>query len=160
MGHACTAAVTEYRSKRETDTANYTFEVECMGKPEMEDLLRQSVLDYRRYHLLDQTNDERPASTEIARLKKKANMAWGILSGAFEDLPECRQPFFQSRDRTTDDLVRTVLEWRERRRWPRGFDANTIVHNADTEDDCVRWRDGFLVNWIWPFIKVIRYVIL
>lgn len=127
-----------------------------MGKPEMEDLLRQSVLDYRRFHLMDLVDDERPGSSEIARLKERANTAWGILSGAFEDLPECQQSFFRSRERTTDSLVTTVLAWRERRLWPRGFDENTIVHTADNEEDCVRWRDAFLVNWIWPFIKVIR----
>lgn len=54
-----------------------------MGKPEMEDLLRQSVLDYRRFHLMDLVDDERPGSSEIARLKERANTAWGILSGAF-----------------------------------------------------------------------------
>ncbi|CAG8958124.1 hypothetical protein HYFRA_00000470 [Hymenoscyphus fraxineus] len=155
MGHACTAAVTEYRNKRESDTSNFTFEVECMGNLEMEDLLRQSVLDYVRYHLLE-TTDERPDSSEMDRLKKKADTAWGILSGAFENLEECQESFFQDRDRNTDDLIRTVLDWRGERQWPRGFNENTVVHTADNEEDCTRWRDEFLVSWIWPFIKVIR----
>ncbi|CAG8972215.1 hypothetical protein HYALB_00010994 [Hymenoscyphus albidus] len=134
---------------------NLAKTVECMGNLEMEDLLRQSVLDYVRYHLLD-TADERPDSSEMERLKKKADTAWGILSGAFENLEECRESFFQDRERNTDDLIRTVLDWRGERQWPRGFNENTVVHTSDNEEDCTRWRDEFLVSWIWPFIKVIR----
>ncbi|RDL41569.1 uncharacterized protein BP5553_01548 [Venustampulla echinocandica] len=151
-GSACTTVVTEYRKKRETDAAAYTAEIECMNDGEIEDLLRQCVVDYRRYHLLEPGSVDGPVEEQ---LRRKAQVAWNILETAFGDRP----PFqirFQSRDVDIDDIHRVVLGWKNEIVWPANFNTQRIVITTANGDDCVLQINRYSGGRIWPFIKVVR----
>jgi hypothetical protein len=150
--------VTEYRRKRDSDNAAYTVEIECMGNPEMEDLLRQSVVDYRRYHLLDQNDSEIPNSTEVEQLRLKANVAWDTITAAFERHDGCSEVLFQNAGISTDEITQTVLEWKSQIIWPEGFDTRAAVLRAGNVPDCVGRIEESLLAWMWPFVKVVRSV--
>lgn len=150
--------MTEYRRKRDSDNAAYTVEIECMRNPEMEDLLRQSVIDYRRYHLLAQDDGERPSSTEVEQLRLKANVAWDTITAAFGGRDGCSEVLFQNAGISTDDITRMVLEWKAQIIWPEGFDTRAAVLTAGNVPDCVDRIDESLVAWMWPFVKVVRSV--
>ena len=129
-----------------------------MGNPEMEDLLRQSVVDYRRYHLLDRNDSEGLSGSEVEQLRVKAKQAWDTLVAAFGGRDECTEVLFQNARMSTDELTRMVLEWKDQIIWPGGFDTRTTVRTADNVDDCVDLLAESLLIWMWPFIKVVRYV--
>jgi hypothetical protein len=148
--------VTEYRRKRGSDNAPYTVEIERVGNPEMEDLLRQSVVDYRRYHLLD--GSDGLSGGEVEQLRMKAKQAWDTLIAAFEGHDGCTEVLFQNARMSTEELTRLVLEWKDQIIWPEGFDARTTILTADNVDDCGTRLAESLLKWMWPFIKVVRYV--
>jgi len=149
--------VTEYRRKRDSDNAAYTVEIECMGNREIQDLLLQSIVDYRRYHLLDRNHSEGPDSEEIGQLQEKAKVAWDILVAAFEDRDGCTEVLFQNAGISTDEVTRMVLGWKDQIIWPAGFNTRAAVLTADNVPDCVTRIEDFLGAWMWPFIKVVRY---
>jgi hypothetical protein len=148
--------VTEYRRKRDSDNAPYTVEVERLEVPEMEDLLRQSVVDYRRYHLLDQNGDEVPSAGEVEQLRVKAVQAWETLSAAFGSRDGCTEVLFQNAHMSTDELTRMVLEWKDQIVWPEGFEHSTTILPADNVDQCAGLLAESWLKWMWPFIKVVR----
>lgn len=150
--------MTEYRRKRDSDNAPFTVEIERSGTSEMEDLLRQSVVDYRRYHLLDQNDNEAPSAGEVEELRVKARQAWETLFAAFDRHDECSEVVFRTENRSTEELTRMVLEWKDQIVWPRGFVAHTTVLNADNVESCSNLLEESWLKWMWPFIKVVRYV--
>jgi hypothetical protein len=150
--------VTEYRKKRESDNAAYTVEIERMGEREIDDLLRQSVVNYRRYHLRDQNNSEGSEPGEVEHMRNQAKVAWDTLIAAFEN-QACTEVLFQNPGISTEEIIRMVLGWKDQIRWPAGFNAGVAVLPADIAGDCVNQLDRFWSPWMWPFIKVIRYVV-
>jgi hypothetical protein len=150
--------VTEYRRKRDSDNAPYTVEIERVGNPEMEDLLRQSVVDYRRYHLLDQNDSEELGGGEVEQLRVKAKQGWDTLFAAFEGRDGCTEVLFKNAHMSTEELTRMVFEWKDQIIWPEGFDTRTTILTADNVDDCTGQLAESLLKWMWPFIKVVRYV--
>jgi len=134
--------VTEYRRKRDSDNDSYSVEIERVGNQEMEDLLRQSVVDYRRYHLLDRNGNERLSDGEEEQLRLKAKQAWDTLIAAFEGRDGCTEVLFQNARMSTDELTRMVLEWKDQIIWPRGFDTRTTILTADNVDDCIDLAGG------------------
>ncbi|KAH8590098.1 hypothetical protein B0O99DRAFT_635601 [Bisporella sp. PMI_857] len=155
-GSACTTIVTEYRKKRESDTAAYTVEIERIGNPEMEGLLQQSVLDYRRYHLLDRDDPEGPDKTEIEQLRVKAELAWNTLIAAFVDRDGCTEVLFQNTGISTDEITQMVLGWKNQIIWPAGLDSSAAILTADSAPDCADQIEKLLKKLMWPFIKVVR----
>jgi hypothetical protein len=129
-----------------------------MENQEVEALLLQSIVDYRRYHLLDLNGSEAPDSAEVEQLQVKAKQAWDTLIAAFEDCDGCTEVFFQNAGISTDEITRTVLEWKDQIIWPAGFNTRAAVLTADNVPDCVDRIDEFLKPWMWPFIKVVRYI--
>ncbi|RFU26950.1 hypothetical protein B7463_g9389, partial [Scytalidium lignicola] len=154
-GSACTTVATEYRKKRESDSALYTIEIECMNSDEIEDLLRQSVIDYRRYHVQERES-ETTDHTQEEQLQIKAKVAWDTLKAAFEDRDGCTEILFQNPNVSTDELQDQVLRWKEDIVWPAGFNAQMTVLEAEEAENCVNQIDQFLRQRIWPFIKLVQ----
>lgn len=144
--------VTEYRKKRETDVATYTAEIECTSNDEIEDLLRQSVVDYRRYHLLDPEIIDGP---EEERLRRKAQVAWNTLEAAFKD-QRPSEALFQNPDVDIDFLHQTVLGWKNEIAWPASFNTQRTVITTANDKDCSNQISQFLSAGLWPFVKVVR----
>ncbi|KAF4625419.1 hypothetical protein G7Y89_g12745 [Cudoniella acicularis] len=155
-GRATTSVVTEYRKKRDTDNVDYTVEIERLGNREMDDLLRQSVLDYRRYHLRDQSDAEESESAEVEQLRLKAKLAWDTLTAVFSDRDECTEVRFQNAGIPTEEITRMVLGWKDRIIWPAAFNASTAVLTVDNAPDCADRIEEIMGEWMWPFIKVAR----
>ena len=153
---ACTTVVTEYRKRRESDNAAYTVEVECMSHQEIEDLLQQSVTDYKRYHLLDLNSSERVENGEVEMLRKKAQLAWDTLKAVFENHDECSEDFFQNAGNPASALTQMVLGWKNELVWPEGFDTCVVLPTAEDVPNCVAQIESFVQVWIWPFVKVVR----
>jgi len=129
-----------------------------MGNPEIDDLLRQSVLDYRRYHLRDQNDDEGAESGEVEQQRKQAGVAWDTLTAAFENRG-CTEALFQNALISTEEIIRRVFDWRDDITWPAGFNTtNVAILTAGIVGDCTIQIENFWRQWMWPFIKVVRYV--
>ena len=129
-----------------------------MGDRQIDDLLRQSVLNYRRYHLRDQNDDEGAESGEVEQLRKQAEVAWDTLTAAFED-HGCTEVFFRSPGNSTEEIIRMVLNWKDQIRWPAGFNAHVAILTAGNVKNCTDQIERFWGRWMWPFIKVVRYVV-
>jgi len=128
-----------------------------MEAQEIEDLLRQSVIDYRRYHLVDQNDIERPDSVEEEHLQVKAKLSWDTLIAVFADRDGCTEVLFKNAAIPTDEITRLVLGWKDEIAWPAGFDTSATLRTADNVSDCVARIEEFLEERLWPFIKVVRY---
>ncbi len=131
-----------------------------MENREMEDLLQQCVVDYRRYHLLDSSDNEQPDSDEVEKIRMKAKLAWDTLIAVFEGHDECTETLFQDADISTDEITRRVFRWKDGIILPAGFNTRTAVRTADNVPDCVAQIEEILEAWLWPFVKVVRYVVV
>lgn len=128
-----------------------------MGDREIDDLLRQSVLNYRRYHLRDQNDDEGAEGGEIEQQRKQASVAWETLTAAFENRG-CTEALFRNAEVSTEEIISIVLGWKDDIRWPASFNTHVAILTAGTVGDCTIQIDNFWRQWMWPFIKVVRYV--
>ncbi|KAH8653995.1 hypothetical protein BGZ60DRAFT_159006 [Tricladium varicosporioides] len=156
-GSACTTVVTEYRQKRPCDTAPFTIEVQCMEDQEIQDLLQQCIVDYRRYHLLDRSGIEAPERSEIERLGAKAKLAWDTILAAFGDYNECCEERFQDPHNETDAIILMVLGWKDQIPWSQNGLHNRITSLTATEEkQCSIQIEECLKSLKWPFIKVVR----
>jgi hypothetical protein len=155
-GEFGTSTVTEYRKKRDNDHAVYTIEIERMRDREMDDLLRQSVVDYRRFHLRDHNDDPQSETADIESLRQKAKEAWDTISAAFGDQQECTERFLKDAGLLTDEITRRVFEWKDQIRWSRDFSTGVAIRTAESEDDCEEELQRLLEAWMWPFIKATR----
>jgi hypothetical protein len=157
-GGAVTTIVTEYRLKRPTDDAAFMVEVERLGTQETEDLLRQSVQDYRRYHLLSPNNEEGLSAADIESMRVKAGLGWNTLGAAFSDRPECTEGWLRDPNTLNEDIIQSVFRWRDQITWPAGFGADlTTSFTFDNVDRCRARLEGIARDGrIWLFVKVIR----
>jgi hypothetical protein len=145
--------VTEYRHKRETDQTMYTLEVDRMDNQEMEDVLRQVILDYRLYHL------RAPGTFDDATerdLEKKARLAWDTINAAFGQRAECTEAFFLDAQMDISHIHREVFRWKNELRWPPEFNAQGAVIRSHTAEACQTSVQRCLGGSLWPFIKVMR----
>lgn len=145
--------VTEYRHKRDSDQSSYTLEVDRLDDREIEELLRQLVVDYRQYHL-------RAADTfddvVEAELEKKARLAWDTLKAAFGGRAECTELFLRDVESDVDHVQREILRWKNELRWPAGFNAHGTIIGCATPAACQARVEEYLAGSLWPFIKVMR----
>lgn len=58
-----------------------------------------------------------------------------------------------------DHIQQLVLGWKDELVWPAGFNTDRTVLRADAAADCVARIDEVLALWMWPFVKVMRYVV-
>jgi len=144
--------------KRDHDNATYTLEIERMGNQDMSELLRQSVIDYRQYHLRDLEDNRGSEGGEVETLRQKADEAWDTLKAVFHDQNDLTQQLFQDADLSTDDLIEIVFDWKNQIPWPAEFDTGVAVRTAEDEDACASALRDLLAEWMWPFIKVTRSV--
>jgi len=131
-----------------------------MEHQEIEGLLRQSVTDYRRYHLLGQNGSERSSSDEEEHLQVKAKLAWDTLVAAFGHHEGCTEILFKNAGIPNEELTSMVLGWQNEIIWPAGFHTSATLRTADNVSDCVARIGEFLEERLWPFIKVVRFVTL
>ncbi|KAG9235237.1 hypothetical protein BJ875DRAFT_459547 [Amylocarpus encephaloides] len=153
-GSACTTVVTEYRQKRDGDSATYTIEIESMKDELIQDILRQSVIDYRRYHLLDRDASEMPDHVELEKLEKNAKFAWDTIIGAFGDRNDCSNLYFGNPRITTDEAIGTLMSWKDDIIWPQNNRITT--HLVDDASQCTSLIDDSLKALKWPLIEVVR----
>lgn len=125
-----------------------------MNEGEIEDLLQQSVVDYRQYHLRDP--DHPLPSSEEEILQKKAKVAWDTLRAAFGNTPGCTEVRFQDQAISLEYIQREVRAWKDGIHWPVGFNSPGVLIHSAVPEDCVRRIDTFLSGRIWPFVKVVR----
>lgn len=129
------------------------MEIDCMEEEDIAALLRQLLVDYRRYHLRQQGQYD---ATEEEDMHKRARLAWDTLRAAFGTRAECTEAFLGDRNNTSDEVQRHVLAWKAELIWPENFNVSGTVIRARTTDDCIRQAEQFFEGHFWPFIKVIR----
>lgn len=155
-GLACTSCVTEFRARRPSDSSPYTVEIERMGTNDIENLLQESLIDYRRYHLLDKNRSDID-NAEIEVLRNKANVAWGLLGAAFVDVEDCTEEFLRREGEQRTEILRELIRgWTERIAWPANLrNGRAAVYRFENDDEWAKCQDAFNKN-IWLFVKVIR----
>lgn len=144
--------------KRETDDTSYTVEIECMNDSEIKDLLQQSILDYRKYHIRNLSEDRALPNGELEHLRTKAELAWHTLAGVFPHHPGCTEAEFRKRDVETNILCQTVLGWQSVIMWPARLNTSTrtMTLKADSIKTCVDRMEESMAVLKWPFVKVVR----
>jgi hypothetical protein len=145
--------VTEYRHRRDSDQSNYTLEVDRLDDHEIEELLRQVVVDYRQFHLREADTFDEVAEAE---LEKKARLAWDTLNTAFGGRVECTELFLRDTQTDVDIVQQEVLRWKNELRWPPGFNAHGATIDCATAASCQARVEEYLAGSLWPFIKVIQ----
>jgi hypothetical protein len=127
-----------------------------MTDRDIDDLLRQYVVDYRRYHL---RSSDTLDSLEESRLREQANVAWHTLKALFEDNPDCTEVVLGNPNVDTDEIQRQVFRWKEETVWPARFHNEVTILRAAEVSDCASQIEAFMSPRMWPFIKVVRYVL-
>lgn len=158
VGSACTSVAFEYRNKRDGDTAPYTVEIECMNEIEVEDLLQQCVLNYRRYHTQHLEEDQaqhHDAVAERSELKVKAEIAWDTLLSVFTD-QHLSEAYFKNPNLPNEDLIAMVLGWNEEKTWPPEFRNGTANFTNEEAGNFTERIGKYMPSWMWPFNKVVR----
>lgn len=124
-----------------------------MSDHEIEELIRQSVVDYRRYHLRVEGTVE---SDEEGELEKKSRIAWDTLRAAFGSRAECTEPFLADAQDDVGHIQQEVIRWKNELRWPPGLAVHGAVISSTTAEACKARIKEYLVGSLWPFIKVMR----
>ncbi|PGH26649.1 hypothetical protein AJ80_01594 [Polytolypa hystricis UAMH7299] len=152
---ACTSIVTEYRRKRASDSAAFTIEIDCLDNQEIEELLHQIIVDYRRYHARSSSSLQDEEGDELRQLRVKAQWAWDTLKAVFED--QCtEEAYFKNPNIEINELHRLVQGWKTTLDWPAEFNNRGATLTAVNPAECEAKIERYLKPWMWPFIKTTR----
>ncbi len=124
----------------------------------MKELMEELVWSYRQLYL---PNIEQEASLEdYKRYKAESEHAWSALEAAFGHRPEFRKEFLRDESaEAADKIVTQLLDWTKDLDWPEGGNNGVWNSTAETAEDCCDKTAVFMKDRLWPFTKIIRYLV-
>jgi hypothetical protein len=156
VGEACTSVVTEYRLRKQGQTAKYTIEIDRMTDHEIEGQLRELLWSYRCFHLFD-LDDKGMTADDQKLLEDQSKVAWQTLKAAFESKSELTEEYLRDNSAGAEDKIHQQLQlWADVLQWPEGSYESGWQGIANTADECKEKIKPFLTGNLWPFIKIIR----
>ena len=155
-GTACTAVVTEYHQKTKEHQAPITIHVEYLSSSEIEELIEELVWSYRQLY---DANIEDASKEDYKRYEAESERAWAALEAAFSDRTEFGKNLLRDQSAgAADKIVTKLLVWSRSLEWPEGGSNGVWKSTAETADECCDQTSVFMQDRIWPFTKVIRYL--
>ena len=155
IGSACTTVVTEFRYQIDESRSPFQVEVEYLKKPEIEDMIKELVWNYRHIMLPDTAADTMSAE-EFQQLEREREVAWSALDAAFGHHKELKNLCDRDHEGAYDDIVQRLIEWAGQLEWPdEGIDGR-YQYFANTAEECSEKTEQFMDDRFWPFTKVIR----
>ncbi|KAH6678502.1 hypothetical protein B0J14DRAFT_582898 [Halenospora varia] len=156
IGAACTSVVTEYRQKTKDHTAPITIEVEYLSKPEIEDLIKELLWNYRQM-FLPEVEEDKVDAKEYARLQRESEQAWSALEAGFKHQRSFNKQLLSDMAegglaKATDQLI----QWAHELEWPDGGNSGMWKGTANTAEECCEMTSEFMQDKFWPFTKIIR----
>ena len=150
--------VTEYRQKSSEHTAPITVEVEHLSPPEIDELIKELVWNYRKLYLPG-VEDETIPEEEYQRYQRESELAWYTLEAAFKHRREFKQDLLRDMsDGAADKIIGKLISWTEDLEWPEGNGSTNGVwkSTAETAEECCEKTAAFMQDRLWPFTKIIR----
>jgi hypothetical protein len=159
IGSACTSVVTEYRHKLEHHAAAITIEVEYLSSAGIESLLRELLWSYRHMYL-PLVEEIATSNEEYAKLEAESDHAWSALSTAFGHHPEFTKELLRNMSEgASERALEQLIGWSREIEWPTGGDQGRWTSTATTAAECCEKTRIFMQDRLWPFTKIIRWVI-
>jgi hypothetical protein len=159
LGRACTIVVTEYRNRKREHTAKYTIEVDCMTEEEIDEQLRELLWSYRQFYLCD-LDDKGVSADEQKHLQEQSKLAWDTLYAAFGSKGILTEKYLQDPSDGAEERIKAQLKtWTKELQWPVEIEKGGWLGTADSAEDCNIQTQRFLGGNLWPFVKVIRYIV-
>ena len=161
MGSACTSVVTEYRQKSLTHTAPITLEVEHLSQTEIAELIKELVWNYRKLYLPGVESDQTTAAS-YQQYQRESELAWSTLEAAFKHKLEFNQEFLRDISQgAMDRIINQLIRWVGDLEWPRSEQNRNGVctSTAQTAEECSEKAAVFMKDRLWPFTKIMRYVL-
>lgn len=158
LGSACTSVVTEYRQKSAEHTAPITVEVEHLSQPEIGELIKELVWNFRNFYLPGVENDF-VSGEEYQRFRRESELAWSSLESAFKHRREFKQDLLRDMsDGAEDRIIAQLTGWTEDIEWPEGDGSPNGVwrSTAQMAEECCEKTAAFMRDRLWPFTKIIR----
>jgi hypothetical protein len=137
-------------------TEPITIEVEYLSMPEIEELIKELLWNYRQV-LLPGIEDDGVSAKDYARYQRESEQAWAALEAGFKH----RQGFNKSliSDISEEGLARAtdqLLQWAQELEWPEGGNSGMWKSTANTAEECCAKTSVFMQDRFWPFTKIIR----
>ena len=155
IGVACTSVVTEFRYKTDEGSSPFLIEVEYLTKPEIEDMVKELVWNYRHVLLPDISADTMSAE-EFQQLERQREVAWSALSAAFSHHKDLQSLCDRDHEGAYDDTVQRLIEWAGQLEWPDKGIHGKCQYLANTAEECSEKTEQFMDDKFWPFTRVIR----
>lgn len=116
--------------------------------------------NYRQLYHPDINSDETPAEQYLS-IQRESDKAWSALQAAFGNHTELNNNEFLSdqSDGALERVTSTLLEWTKDIAWPQGGHDGMWTSTAESAEECCEKTNPFMQNRLWPFTKIIRYVL-
>jgi hypothetical protein len=156
LGAACTSVVTEYRLRKQGQTAKYTIEIDRMMDVEIKEQLRELLWSYRNFHIWD-LDEKGLTADEQMLLEKKSKLTWDTLKSAFRSRMELTENYLKDSSDGAEERIQQQLKlWTDSLQWPGDSHQSGWHGSAETAKEYNTKTQQFLNGTLWPFIKVIR----
>jgi hypothetical protein len=156
LGAACTSVVTEYRLRKQGQSAKYTIEIDRMTDAEIKEHLGELLWSYRNFHIWD-LDEKGMTAKEQKHLEKKAKLAWDTLQSAFGSRRGLTEACLKDSSDGAEERIQQQLKlWTDSLQWPGDSHHSGWLGSAETVQEYNRKTQQFLTGGLWPFIKVIR----
>lgn len=149
--------ITEFRQRPPQQQEPFVVEVEYLDESKMEETISELLISYRRFYLPDVETLE---SEDYKRIQDESTVAWSTLQAAFDNKMGFDEELF--RDHTHEGefkALNLLLQWSQELDWPEEERNGLWSFASHSVDDCRKVVRELMRNRIWPFTKVIRWVL-
>lgn len=137
-------------------TAPITIEVEYLSMPEIQELIKELLWNYRQV-LLPEIEDNTVDAKDYARYQRESEQAWSALEAGFKHQRGFNKGLIS--DMSEEGRVRAIdqlIQWAQELHWPDGGNSGMWKSIANTAEECCDKTSMFMQDKFWPFTKIIR----
>ena len=151
----------EYRQKKPSHTAPFTIEAEYLSSTEIEELIEELVWSFRKPYIPYPEEEDKPSKDEQENNQKESDQAWSALEAAFGHKDSFSRAFLSDMaEGASAKITKQLLKWSKEIEWPDDGESGFWEDTAETIDECSEKTSVFMENRLWPFTKIIRYVLM
>ncbi|RDI82826.1 hypothetical protein Vi05172_g7111 [Venturia inaequalis] len=152
-GSSITSVPTEYRRRRNDDTALLTMEVEHLTREEMINKISGALTDFRCLYLPENKNVEDDSIREVSE------MGFDVLKSLFSHQSRFNKTFLRNMEEDGEGKVQDeLLSWFEEIAWPNGWDVDSRIWRttATSPTDYQAFMQQLHSSGLWIFTNIIR----
>ena len=149
--------MTEYRARKEDQTAPFTIRVECSGTQHIKEQLNDMLYDLRAFHspgLLDTVSED---SNEYKLFERKSEVALSTIQSIFPDQDASRLEFLLDNEvRSVEEIQSALHHLADQITWPSGAETGIWEDTADDAGECRQKISQFMDEGLWPLIDKVE----